>query len=102
MATATSYNVAGNREQILDVLTILEPEETPVVSMAKKLPATATFVEWQVDSLLAPAFDGVNEGEDVSSFSNKAINRTKLGNYVQKFRREWMVKLFRPLIQAIG
>ena len=53
MATATSYNVAGNREQILDVLTILEPEETPVVSMAKKLSASATFVEWQVDNLSA-------------------------------------------------
>ena len=100
MATATSYNVAGNREQILDVLTILEPEETPVVSMAKKLPASATFVEWQVDNLSAPAFGGVGEGEDVTSFSNKVINRVKLGNYVQKFRREWMV--IWPRIQAIG
>ena len=73
MATATSYNVAGNREQILDVLTILEPEETPVVSMAKKLPATATFVEWQVDNLSAPAFGGVSEGEDVSSFETRPL-----------------------------
>ena len=102
MATASSYNVAGNREQILDVLTILEPEETPVVSMAKKLPATATFVEWQVDNLSAPSFDGVGEGEDVSSFSNKAINRTKLGNYVQKFRREWMVSDIQELVNTAG
>ena len=102
MATATSYNVAGNREQILDVLTILEPEETPVVSMAKKLPATATFVEWQVDNLSAPAFGGVNEGEDVSSFDNKAINRTKLGNYVQKFRRQWMVSDIQELVNTAG
>ena len=102
MATATSYNVAGNREQILDVLTILEPEETPVVSMAKKLPASATFVEWQTDNLSAPAFDGVGEGEDVSSFSNKVINRTKLGNYVQKFRREWMVSDIQELVNTAG
>ena len=102
MATATSYNVAGNREQILDVLTILEPEETPVVSMAKKLPATATFVEWQVDNLSAPAFSGVGEGEDVTSFSNKVINRTKLGNYVQKFRREWMVSDIQELVNTAG
>ena len=102
MATATSYNVAGNREQILDVLTILEPEETPVVSMAKKLPATATFVEWQADTLSAPAFDGVGEGEDVTSFSNKVIDRTKLGNYVQKFRREWMVSDIQQLVNTAG
>ena len=102
MATATSYNVAGNREQILDVLTILEPEETPVVSMAKKLPATATFVQWQVDNLSAPAFSGVGEGEDVTSFSNKVINRTKLGNYVQKFRREWMVSDIQELVNTAG
>jgi len=102
MATATSYNVAGNREQILDVLTILEPEETPVVSMAKKLPASATFVEWQVDNLSAPAFGGIGEGEDVTSFSNKVINRTKLGNYVQKFRREWMVSDIQELVNTAG
>ena len=102
MAQAASYNVAGNREQILDVLTILEPEETPVVSMAKKLPATATFVEWQVDDLSTPAFGGVNEGEDVSSFDNKAVNRTKLGNYVQKFRRQWMVSDIQELVNTAG
>ena len=102
MAQAASYNVAGNREQILDVLTILEPEETPVVSMAKKLPATATFVEWQVDNLDAPTFGGVSEGEDVSSFDNKAINRTKLGNYVQKFRRQWMVSDIQELVNTAG
>ena len=38
MAKAASYNTAGNREDLTDVLTILEPESTPFVSMAKKLP----------------------------------------------------------------
>ena len=102
MAQAASYNVAGNREQILDVLTILEPEETPVVSMAKKLPATAPFVEWQVDNLAQPNISGVSEGEDVSSFDNKAVNRTKQGNYVQKFRRQWMVSDIQELVNTAG
>jgi len=70
--------------------------------MAKKLPASSTFVEWQVDNLSAPAFDGVGEGEDVSAFSNKVINRTKLGNYVQKFRREWMVSDIQELVNTAG
>ena len=34
MAKATSYNVAGYREDLSDILTILEPEVTPVTTMA--------------------------------------------------------------------
>ena len=36
MAKATSYNTVGNKEDIMSTITILEPEATPLVSMAKK------------------------------------------------------------------
>ncbi len=91
MAKAASYNVAGNREDLSDILTILEPEVTPVTSMAKKQKASATFFEWQVDDLQEVEFAGVNEGEDVSSFTNASANRARLGNYIQKFRRTFAV-----------
>ena len=80
MAKAASYNTAGNREDLTDVLTILEPESTPFVSMAKKAAASGTFFEVQVDDLAVASFDGVNEGEDVTSFDNKAANRARIGN----------------------
>ena len=67
MAQASSYNTVGNKEDIMSTITILEPEATPLVSMAKKGKASGTFFEWQADSLLSPDFSGVNEGEDVSS-----------------------------------
>ena len=91
MASSTSYNTAGNREQILDIITVLEPESTPLVSMMKKGNATSTFVEWQADKLATPDFSGVGEGEDVSSFKNQAEDRARLGNYVQKFRDTFQV-----------
>lgn len=91
MAKATSYNVAGNREDLSDILTILEPEVTPVTSMAKKQKTSSTFFEWQVDDLQQVEFAGVNEGEDVSSFTNASANRARLGNYIQKFRRTFAV-----------
>lgn len=91
MAKAASYNVAGNREDLSDILTILEPEVTPVTSMAKKQKASATFFEWQVDDLQEVEFAGVNEGEDVSAFTNASANRARLGNYIQKFRRTFAV-----------
>ena len=68
MALATSYNTAGNREDLTDVLSILEPEATPLLSLAKKKKATATFNEWQVDSLASPDISGVDEGADVTAF----------------------------------
>ena len=82
------------------ILTILEPESTPLTSLASKKKATGTFFEWQVDDLSTASFDGVSEGEDVTSFSNQAANRTRLGNYVQKLRRSFMVSDIQELVET--
>ena len=83
------------------ILTILEPEATPLLSLAKKEKATGTFHEVQVDELDNPGtFDGVNEGEDVSSFDNGAANRTRLGNYLQKYRRAFMCSDIQQLVST--
>ena len=102
MAKAASYNVAGNREDLSDILTILEPESTPLTSMANKATATGTFFEVQVDDLSTASFDGVNEGEDVTSFDNKAANRARIGNYVQKFRRTYAVSDIQEIVDTAG
>ena len=102
MAKAASYNTAGNRESLLDVITILEPESTPLTSMANKLNATGTFNEVQCDDLSTVSFDGVNEGEDVQNFSNKAANRARIGNYVQKFRRTYAVSDIQEIVDTAG
>ncbi len=102
MASSTSFNTAGNREDLTDIISILEPESTPFVSMMKKGRATGTFVEWQADKLSTPDFDGVNEGEDVSSFKNQAEDRARLGNYVQKFRDTFQVSDIQELVDTAG
>ena len=102
MAQSTSYNTAGNREDLTDIISILEPESTPFVSMMKKGRATGTFVEWQADKLSTPDFDGVNEGEDVSSFKNQAEDRARLGNFVQKFRDTFMTSDIQELVDTAG
>ena len=84
------------------ILTILEPESTPLTSLASKKTATGTFFEWQVDSLAVSSFAGVSEGEDVQSFTNQAANRTRLGNYVQKLRRSYMVSDIEQLVDTAG
>lgn len=98
MAEATSYNIVGIREDLTNFLTILEPEDTPKLSMFAKSPRpTATYQEWQADNLSPVYFPGVLEGTDASSFANAATNRARFGNYIQKFQRTWAVS---DIVQA--
>jgi len=52
----TKSHIAGttlgsNREDLSDILTILEPERTPLLSLAKKGKANGTFFECLRESL---------------------------------------------------
>jgi len=100
--TTNLGSAVSNREQLLDVLTILAPEETPVLSSAPKTKASATFTEWTVDSLDLPSSAGVAEGADVTSFSDKFAGRARLGNNVQKFRRDFMVSDLQNVVDSVG
>ena len=100
--TTNPGSAVSNREDLLDVLTILAPEETPVLSSAPKSKASATFVEWTVDSLSSPVTTGVAEGSDVTAFTDKFAGRARLGNYVQKFRRDFMVSDLQNAVDSVG
>jgi hypothetical protein len=103
--SALGGSAASNREDLTDVLTILAPEETPVLSSANKQKASATFVEWTVDSLATPATAGIDEGADVDfavASSDKFANRARLGNYVQKFRRQYKVSDLQEAVDSVG
>lgn len=92
----------SNREDLTDVLSILAPEETPILSSAQKSGASSTFVEWSVDKLADPSTAGVSEGADVTAFTDKFASRARLGNYVQKFRRDYMVSDLQEAVDSVG
>jgi hypothetical protein len=108
MAFSNTYNTTNpgsavsNREDLTDVLSILAPEETPILSSLNKQKANATFVEWTVDSLAAPVTTGIAEGADVTTFTNKFAGRARLGNYVQKFRRDFQVSDLQEAVDSVG
>ena len=102
MASTKTYSVSGNREDLSDIVTLLEPEASPFVSMAKKATASGTFFEWQTDNLKTPSFAGVLEGEDASSFDDKAANRAKLGNHIQKLRQTYAVSDLQEIVDTAG
>jgi len=100
--TTNTGSGVSNREDLTDVLTILAPEETPILSSANKQRASATFVEWTVDSLSAPNTTGISEGADVTAFTDQFAGRARLGNRVQKFRRDYMVSDMQEAVDSVG
>lgn len=108
MAFSNTYDTTNpgsgvsNREDLTDVLSILAPEETPILSSLNKQKANATFVEWTVDSLADPVTAGVREGADVGTFTDKFAGRARLGNYVQKFRRDFQVSDLQEAVDSVG
>ena len=108
MAFSNTYDVdnngsaVSNREDLTDVLTILAPEETPILSSAQKQRASATNTEWTVDSLSAPTTAGIVEGDDIAAFTDQFAGRARMGNYTQKFRRDYRVSDLQEAVDSVG
>lgn len=100
--TTNPGSAVSNREDLTDVLSILAPEETPVLSSLNKQKANATFVEWTVDALSDPITTGIREGADVGTFTDKFAGRARLGNYIQKFRRDYQVSDLQEAADSVG
>lgn len=82
----------GNREDLRNVLTILEPEDTPFTSLVKKGPAPgAVFVEVLADTLRKPRNTGTKEGQDAGKGGNKAANRKRFGTYIHRIMDDFGV-----------
>ena len=85
MATYQTYTAIGQREDLSDVIYNISPTDTPFMSSVGKTKATATYHEWQTDSLAAPALGGAVEGADASSIT--ASPTTRIGNRTQIFTK---------------
>lgn len=87
--TFTTYATVGIREQLLDSIYNLSPEDTPIVSAIGKGKAKAVKVEWQTDALAAAGDSSVLEGDDYSYSTPTATAR--VGNYCQINRKTVVV-----------
>jgi hypothetical protein len=84
-------STSSAREDLADYIAIVDAKSTPFVSMAPKGKDIGNMqFSWQVDNYGAPVLGGVPDGTDVtvSSASNPVVNRTRLNNYAQAFRRD--------------
>lgn len=85
VSATNSYTGAGIAESFEDVIYDISPEETPLLSMAKKMTAGQTYHQWQTDALAAAAGNAQIEGDDASYATLAAT--TVLGNYTQISRK---------------
>jgi hypothetical protein len=104
---ANSYSspgtTGGNREDLRDVLTILEPEETPFTSMCKKgASPKSTYIEVMADTLRAVRKTGTPEGRDAGRGGNKVLNRQRFGTNVHRVMDEFAVSDVQELISKNG
>lgn len=80
-AWTNTYSGAGLAEDFQDVIFDISPEETPLISMCKKMKASAVLHQWQTDTLEAAGSNRRAEGLE-ATFGTLAAT-TVLGNYCQ-------------------
>lgn len=103
MSKAESFNVVNNREDRMDLLTIVSPEKTPILSgMPKTGAQSATLAEWFTDDYDNVSFPGVKEGEDNLTHKDKTANREAIGNRYQTFRSGYAVSEIQEAVATAG
>lgn len=96
---------SGKREELADLIALVDAKDTPFTSMAKKGSKPGnTYFRWQADRLPTPKTTGTVDGTDVTTYENyvkdgATVYRAELSNYIQIFRRSVRVS---PLTQDIA
>ena len=86
MATFKTYAQSNKREQLEDAIYRIDPEETPILTLAKKNGVTAenTKYEWNVSTLQAARDDNaLAEGANYGDANPNLV--TRMGNHTQIF-----------------
>lgn len=87
--TFRSTSAVGNREQLSDVVSRIDPEDTPIYSMIPKESTSGTHPEWETETLATPAANVAEEGDE---FSFDAVTApTRVGNYTQIMTKKWII-----------
>lgn len=106
MALQDTYAGAGSlhatiREDLLDFITNIDPEDTPLLSMAARSPAKSTNHIWITDTLVSPvALIKAAEGADFSS--DTLTDPVRYTNYTQIIRRDFNVSGTMDAVDHVG
>lgn len=100
-STYQSYQSIGNAEDVSDRIHNITPYDTPLMTLAGRGDADATYTEWQIEAL--PAVNPNNaviEGDDAV---NTAITPTaRVGNWLQISEKTYGISFVQEAIKKYG
>jgi len=104
MSQGLVHPATGLREDLADVISVIDQKNTPVTSRIKSGSdlTNGSVFSWQADSYNDPSFDGVLTNADVTTFDDPAKNRVLLSGRAQKFRRSIKVDDFAQNVDNIA
>lgn len=102
MAVFQTYQAsAGNREDLIDVITNIAHEETPLLSTFKRSKARSTKHDWMQDALEGgTAINKIVEG--AATTYGTLVARTRVYNYTQIMERSYEVSETQEWVDVAG
>ncbi len=98
--TYVTYPTIGIREDLIDIITNIDPIDTYVTGLTGNKRSMQTYHEWQTDTLAAAAANAQVEGDDATSTA--AVPTTRTGNYTQILRKTFQVSDTNRAVVAAG
>lgn len=98
--TKSVADIVGTAEDVEDIIFDISPEETPLLTMAKRKKASNVLHQWQTDALAAVAANRQIEGDD-ASFTT-ATPTTMLSNYTQISRKTLIISDTSDAVRMYG
>jgi hypothetical protein len=95
-----TYGATGIREDLIDVITNIDPVDTFCLNKFATGKATNTYHQWQTDTLAAPTANAQIEGDDISASAITATS--KLGNYCQILRKAFRITDTQEAVEKAG
>lgn len=101
--TATTLTTKGIREDLEDNIYRVAASKTPFTKNIGSVKATATFHEWQTETLAAPSASNYQlEGNDYGSTFGAENVTTRVGNYLQIFAKTGLVSATDDVVKKAG
>ena len=101
--TATTLTTKGIREDLEDNIYRVAASKTPLTKNIGSVKATATFHEWQTETLAAPSATNYQlEGNDYGSTFGSENVTTRVGNYLQIFAKTGLVSATDDVVKKAG
>lgn len=99
--TLQTYQSSNNAENVTEIVMNIDPVDTPLLTLAKKTTAEATYTQWPIESLSAVDSANANiEGDDATV--DASSTPTLVGNYTQLMDKVASVTTTQNAIKKYG